>query len=237
MLKRVVRRELLKNVETKRNIVLNENYTRIIGTGFNSQYAYTNIFANLSVTGQGAAQNQYEGTEILDPLFVARISFDVHWGVMQAAGTTGSYAGMVPVFLHAWVIAVNDQLTANVPTVTPAEWFTSALAASVQMNGNNVRVIKHWSRMVNPPSIPFSVGSPPTAATGTTCVRHKMVCKMKGKKEFEENASLVPQPYLRGWNYYFVQGYGFPKGFLPSGTTYSAAVDCWADRYLYFKDP
>lgn len=239
-IKRVARFEQLKNCETKRSVVFNEPYQVLPSAAYNYTYSYVNIFSlppgtgTSMVLGQGVRENQFTGDEIMDPLFVARLRYSVSWRDMYASAPGHGFVG---VKVHAWLIATNDQ--DGVVTPAPVDmgftgdgWFLQPAAMSAQMNGDNVRVIRHWSRTINPPSILGTNGDAETVVT------HKMVVKLKGKKQYEDqpaNASGVPAQYLRGWNYFFVVGWGVDQHVSLLNTLTPVIIT--ADRYLYFKDP
>nr|QJB18605.1 MAG: capsid protein [Genomoviridae sp.] len=235
-IRRVARRVALAQAETKRAVVLNEDYTYGPSTAYNFQAMYTNIFSVLGTSAQGVAQNQMIGTEIVDPLFVARMEMTVDWGLLLAnAGVTG----VVGVCLHAWLIATNDQQPITAPTAyvnsaSANNWFIQPQGYKPQLNGNNVKVLKHWSKCVNPPSIPF--GSSKPIGYAASCYRHKFVHKFKGKKEFETTSDYTSvSRVLRGWNYYFLVGYGVASTETLNANSQNVYMRC--DRYLYYKDP
>lgn len=234
-IKRVARRVALAQAETKRSVVLNEDYTYAPAAAYNFQAMYTNIFSVLG-GNQGGSQSTMIGTEIVDPLFVARMEMTVDWGLLLAnAGATGT----VGVCLHAWLVAVNDQQAVTVPTAyvnspTANNWFLQLVGFRPQLNGNNVKVLKHWSKVVNPPSIPFGSSKPiGYCASG---YKHKFVYKFKGTKEFESTSDFTSvSKVLRGMNYYFLVGYGVTSTEVLAANSQNVYIRC--DRYLYYKDP
>lgn len=235
-IKRVARREELRLVETKRNVVLNEDYTYAPTGAYKEQYSYVNIFSAPFLSG-GTNQGSYIGTEIVDPLFVARLEMSVDWGLISQDNPATGPLGVV---CHAWLIATNDQIAQQTPIPyqnSSLGWFIQQSCYRAQMNGNNVKVLKHYSKILNPPSIPFSATTPAAKppAYATSVYKHKFVYKFKGKKEFEEDAATAVGKVLRGWNYYFLVGFGVSA--YDTLVANSQNVYIRADRYLYFKDP
>lgn len=238
MVRRVARREALKQAETKRAVILNEDWTYAPVTAYNTQYMYAPVFAMLGASAQGVGQGQYIGTEIVDPLFVARMEIGIDWGLLMA---NGGVSGAVPVVIHAWLISTNDQVGLRNPqahsnSVAGTQWFLQTQAFKAQFNGNNVRVLKHWSKVFSPPSIPFSPTVSKPTGYSVAGYRHKFVYRWKGKKEFEEtdNPATITN-FLRGANYYFIVGYGTPSIETLGANSQNVYIRC--DRYLYYKDP
>lgn len=239
MVQKVARRVLLKNTETKRNIIMNEAWNQPLAAPGSSlfQYSMANIFSQLSL--QGTGQDRYVGDQILDPMLSVRAQFTIDWSRFASALSPAAYP--LAVCLHMWIISTNDQYALTTPTNTEdsslsfiINWFMQKRAFRAQMNGDTVRVLRHWSRVVEPPSIP-TTGS---ASAAQTLVKHKLTYRWKGKKTYEPTVpgGIVPGLTLKGNNYYLVCGYGIPDGVFTI-TNPNTVCSIYVDRYLYFKDP
>lgn len=237
-IQRISRRTLLRNTETKRHFIQNENWSIYPSTGTSLYtYAYVNIFAPLT---QGIQQGNFVGDSILDPLFVARIQFDLRPN--DLSGELPGISRAPEVYCHAWLLASNDQFSQITPTfiddtlpLNPSYWFLQPRASRAMMNGDSVTVIKHMKRKLRP----YDTG---TIQDSNPSISMKMVAKLKGRKIFEPaggTAPNTPADVLKGWNYYLVVGWGIPDGGVqiawPSAT--NGPVYISVDRYLYFKDP
>lgn len=241
--RRIAHQALLKDVETKRSVVQNESWNLVPTTGtYLYNYNMVNIFSQLAVVGgQGALQYQFIGDEILNPFFVARIQATVDWGKYATAVTPAS--APFGVILHSWIVAVNDQVAASAPTnmagsTLNLNWFLQPRGFRAQFDGDAVRVVKHWSKVVNPKN--YAVTASGSVVGGLETYRHKMVKRWKGKKQFEpitaSGPNTTPSVFLKGWNYYFILGYGVPDGtFVVNNST--GLVTFYVDRYMYYKDP
>ncbi|UYD39090.1 MAG: capsid protein [Wigfec virus K19_486] len=244
MVRRVAAQQVLRMSETKRIALLNETWSLTPTTPSGSQYSIANIFSvvqqNQNATGGGMV-----GDTILRPLFVAKMRALVNWDRVRQLNGGGT--GSTSVTLHAWIVASNDQLVLGTPaSVNPydagssgPQWFYNTDAFSATLNGDNVKVLKHWSRTIHPPSIVSGTGS--TALATVTAIRHKFVLKFKGQKEFEGRIPSTTQPgalqpWLKGWNYYLLIGGGTPTGYPLTGSPLAPLWDIYVDRYLYFKD-
>lgn len=204
-----------------------------------NQWAYKNIFEQLvQYGGQGGGQAQFTGTEITNAMGRFTVYGTVFWNrIISLVG------GVSSIFFEAAVIATNDQFATGGPALynvaaSGPNWFYNFQAYDPVFNGNNVRVIKRKRWRIDPPNMMSGAPSPPTTASSSFSKIIKV--KFKGKKEFEEGASTItgaPQParFLRGWNYYLMVGFGAQINAVP--TTTQNLVDCYADSYLYFKDP
>lgn len=239
--KRISRFTLLKNSETKRHFILNENWGIYPATGTpRNNYVYANIFSPLT---QGFAQNTFEGDNILDPLFVARVKFDLRPTLLEADLVNPSW--LPEIWCHVWLLASNDQFSQVTPTVidggTPPfnglDWFLQTEASRVQMNGDSCTVIKHIRRKLRPYDTGLVLQSNPSTSV-------KLVAKLKGRKIFEPgspNTPNTPADVLKGWNYYLVCGWGITDGSgsptLSWPITGTGPVSVTVDRYVYFKDP
>lgn len=237
MVKRIARTVQLKNSETKRNFVLNESYNYYPTTGsYNINLNFTNIFG---VLGQGAGSTNFVGDDIQDPLFVAKFRFLINWDVQRAA--TG-LTRCEPIILHAWIISTNDQYGSVIPTnyntyTGQIDWILQSDGPTIQMNGDNCRVLKHWSKVINPPAIAAPSSTSPTFPE--VMIRKNFKYKWKGKKVFESSTTAstdVPTKYLRGQQYYFMVGWGLPTSVTFAAPPANNPVRIHTDRYLYFKD-
>lgn len=235
--RRIARYEQMKNSETKRFFILNEGWNtyRSAGQDPNWSYQYVNIFGAMQ---QGVQQQQFEGDTILDPLFKMTISYEVLWNVLQTQFQT-SQSQFPPLYVHAWIIAVNDQVSgvspAPFPDIDPIRtWFLQPHSTRAVMNGDVVTVIKHKKRLVR--AFGTDIVTPPASSAGTI----KLLKKLKGKKTFEPVSSATPNTpgsNLKGWNYYVVFGWGVPDGYNLRNPLTANPIRVYADRYLYFKDP
>lgn len=240
MVRRQARITQLKNTETKRFFILDESYnlyTAATGS-FYYNYNFVNVFGALA---QGFGQNNFLGDTIDNVLTKVKFQITIRWNAL-ANILVGSPTLEVPeIFCHVWLIATNDQY----PAVTPqnmaavagvSDWFLQIQAGRVQMNGDSIKVIKHWTKKFRAYDSVFTNG-----ATVQTVHIGKLVKKLKGKKTYEPSsraAPNAPSQFLKGWNYYYLTGWGLPDGQYSIATPLANnPVRMTMDRYLYFKDP
>lgn len=238
VVKRIAVNQQMKHVETKRFCVLNEGWSFAPANVFSFQYAYVNVFSAL---GNNTGQSGFVGDSIERAFLEVRLQTFMNFDRNRLTNSSG--AGFMPLAVHLWVIATNDQLPATTPTQwevnTSSPWFLQPYGEQAKFNGSNVRVLKHrmltWHN-----TVPISG----TTYFGYTAKNLKMKVRFKGKKVYEEaqtGTTNVPNPALslslKGWNYYIVCGYTFPYGVNVNMTPGYAPVSITMDRYLYFKDP
>lgn len=241
---RVARRVALSLPETKRFAILNENYTLpVTATSQSSAYAYRNVFSPLvqDVTSFGVV-----GSELYPRILSLNIKCLVRWSDNYQWNNLTQ--GVVPVKFHVWLVASNEQFSAATParydyqaTNNPG-WFYQPASTMPRLNGNNLKVLKSWHKIVNPPSLVQGSGS--TAVSAMTTVTGKMKYRWKRKITFEDTNTLatnqlgyISSPITRGWNYYILAGWSTPVaqdvGTLKSYTPGIIIVD----SFMYYKDP
>lgn len=237
--KKVAKRAVLGQVETKRNTVIGEIFSPARTVPEANQWTYKNIFEQLvQYGGQGAGQAQFLGTEVTNVLARYTVYGTVFWNRIL-----NLFGGVNTLFFEAAIIATNDQISTSGPAIYPVaasgpNWFYNFQAYDPVFNGNNVRVLKRKRWTLSPPSLTNSA----TGSTTSGAVSYSKTLKVrfKGKKEYEEGPATVtgapaPTRYLRGWNYYLICGVGLGVNQNPSTT--QNIVDMYVDSYMYFKDP
>lgn len=243
---RISKRVALKQVETKRFTILNENYSILPINTNGTQWSARNVFSPLS---EGVDSFNTIGNEIVNPMVKLKFSAMIDWNNVRSLNGLGStIPGTVSVVLNVMIVAANDQYAYYQPTLlqpggsNQGGWFYQADGARVTLNGNNVKVLKKWSIVKSPPSI--IAGTQSTAIAGGTLVRGRMTYRWKRKITFEDLTTLPPANggpdrsiITRGWNYYILVGWGLPPGFTLGTTPIRPIVDFGMDSYLYFKDP
>lgn len=243
---RISKRVALKQVETKRFTILNENYSLLPVDTRGSQWSARNVFSPLS---EGVDSFNTIGNEIVSPMLKLKFSAMIDWNNVRGLnGLGGTIPGPVSVVLNVMLVAANDQYAYYTPSLlTPGGsnqggWFYQADGARVTLNGNNVKVLKKWTILKSPPSI--YPGTQATAIAGGSLVRGKMTYRWNRKITFEDLYNLPPANggpdraiITRGWNYYILVGWSLPPGFTLGSATIRPVVDFSMDSYLYFKDP
>lgn len=254
LMKRVARRVALSLSESKRFTILNETP---LGTSTSqTRWAYKNIFAQLpTATGTLAGVSfALEGNEVVDLLAKTKIVVEIPWGnILLDNSAAGAYG---TVYVHAMIVQANDfsqQGSGGPPpgsltwTNYPAQysagdpgWFLNQDGNRPTLNGNNVRIIKRFSRKVTPPAqMDLQSGTVVVVARGRQMVNITMKHKFKGKKTFEDfplgdlDSNFPRSGVLRGSNYYWLVGYQL-TGAL---STVAGSPVMAMDQYLYFKDP
>ncbi|AVK87312.1 putative capsid protein [Termite associated circular virus 3] len=241
MVRSVANRQIMKATETKRNVRLEENWSPIPSNSTGSQYTIANIFAQIGGGGTASGTNatQLIGDTFFNPLFKAKLRYFIDWNRVRSLN--GSGTGVLPVQLYCWIVAANDILPLGVTpnnyfTISPQpNFFLTSGGTAPTFNGDNVRVIRKWSKTINPPSIVVGAGT--VVTNGASLYKKNITVKFRGSKTFESDSSGGLGFGLRGWNFYMITGYAMPYGFALSGTPLLPLVDVRVDRYLYFKDP
>jgi len=108
------------------------------------------------------------------------------------------------------------------------------------MNGNNVKVIRRWGRKYTPDElVAIDEGTGSFYGFGNPTLNINGQHRFRGKKTFEDqvfgdtDSNFLRSATLRGWNFYWVTGWGIPAGSWDSQAQPSVSVD----TYTYFKDP
>lgn len=256
-MKKVARRVALSLSEAKRFTVLNDNvFTNFVVQRY--QWRYKNIFAQLpTASGTFAgASSSVVGNEIVDLLWKAKFSCNINYNdILQQTTNIYSYG---TIYYHVMIVAANDYagtVVGGAPppgtltwTTLPAQfssddpgWFLQENALRPTLNGNNVKLIRRWTKKFTPDVQyqRFAVGD--NLQIGLGKVQFNMTCKhrFKGKKTFEDNpngdldANYPRSGALRGWNYYVLCGWSSPTVIDAS----NAQPQMVGDQFLYFKDP
>lgn len=234
-MKRVARRVALNLSESKRFATLNVAFPTS-SNGNATQWYVRNVFSGS--LGQGTGSFSIIGSEIQTPLLKVKFTGRVNFGALNADNPDN----MATVTLNMFLIATNDQIgnTTDTPTqygLSPfsgLNWFYSNDGHKPTFNGNNVKVLKSWSRRVHPEVIAG------TTARGIKIVRGNLRYRWRRKLTFEDTAGIpasggpTSANVLKGWNYYLIAGYGL-SSFL--STSLTAAPSMQMDSFLYFKDP
>lgn len=229
-MKTVARRVTLSLVEAKRFAVINEFATTTVGTS-SDQWSFRNVFSRLT---QGTGSGNFIGNEIVAPLLKIKFECNIDWAniALQQPTNYGT------IFFNLMLIASNEQYDqttfANYTAFSDPGWFYQPNGSIPTMNGNNVKVLKKWSRSVTPDQMPLGT------TQGRQILRGSMKYRWKRKLTFEDSATIpgagapAPVRVLRGWNYYLLAGYTMYAGLSPTFTAYPNLI---MDSYLYYKDP
>jgi hypothetical protein len=235
MMKRVAKRVTLSLAESKRFTILNEAIVPNIPPSVTTTWWIRNIFAPPT---QSVFSSGIVGNEIQHPLLKLKFNTTIDWGTLRAIerrmyGT---------IRMHVFIIAMNEQLDYSIPvnyaTISPSPFvFLQSNGNRPTLNGNNVKVLKHYSRSVTPDIYEDQGQGFPV---GTQILKGEMSYRWKRKLTYEDTGlSLIGGAFpksniLRGWNYYILAGVCLP-GANAANTT--PAVSIAMDSFLYFKDP
>lgn len=256
MMKRVARRVTLSLSEAKRMADINRPVFASSATAIGTQWRYRNIFAMLpTATGVLAGSSfAVDGNEIVDPLLKIKATAQIQYNdILQETGDGSTFGS---IYFHIYLVAANDYSGAVIAggpppgtltwTTYPAQfssgdpgWFLSQDGARPTLNGNNVKVIRKWTKKFTPEPFAYHVPTGGTRASfGQINVDFTIKHRFKGKKTFEDNvfgdldANFARAGTLRGWNYYTLCGW--------SGTNVlitNSQPQMYLDQFLYFKDP
>lgn len=220
------------------------------------RWVYKNVFAPLP-SGNGAAAGTswaVEGNEIVDPLVKMKLTFTLNLnGILQALSPSTYTTN----YMYVYLLASNEQVSAlvppsntwsNYPTQYASDdpgWFLTQNPQRPTLNGNNVKILRRWTRKYTPDEVFSTVDATSTIAVnagGRPQINFNCKHKFRGKKTFEDavfgdtDSNFLRSAILRGWNFYWLVGWGIgPAGGtgIPSGL--QPTVTC--DTYTYFKDP
>lgn len=256
MMKRVARRVTLSLSESKRFTNLNSAPWVAPASPVAYQWSYRNIFAMLpTATGAFAGSSvAVDGNEIVDLLLKVKMSCIIpYYNIMDVAQSQRNYSTF---YFHVYIIASNDYAN-NLSMGTPPPgnlawsnypvqydsndlgWFLQQDAAKPTLNGNNVRVIRRWSKKYTPAELQTNLSAgAPTRGLGRPMINFNVKHRFKGKRTFEDyvfgdlDSNYPRAGSLRGMNYYLLCGWGtsanIPVTQIPEG---------FVDSFLYFKDP
>ncbi len=236
----VARRTTLKLIETKKDVVLSESFNTFTGSS-SFFYAFVNVFSPLSLNS--SFQSGLIGDAFQDPLLVAKIQWVVN---LEQLRTFVADNTLRPIWIHAWLVSTNDQIatvtgTPQTYNIIAQNWFQQPTGPNATMNGDNVKVLKHWVHQVSYASL-LATGTTDRTITNTMAGFKHIKYKWKGTKRFEEDSGSTSTPnpqiraYLKNQNYYLVLGWTFQYGVQAPATQTNTAVDFRVDRYLYYKD-
>lgn len=259
LMKRVARRVALNLSEAKRFSVVNET----VFDNFNSvtrRWRYKNIFAQLPTAQGSNAATSYGtvGNEIVDLMVKIKCALRIPYGLMLGNGTQRTQ-GYGTVWFHLYLLASNDYTTGGITQGPPPPgsltwsnypapfgsddpgWFLNPDTAKPTLNGNNVRVIRRWSKKYQPDvQLNFrSTSDTIVEPAGDIWLNLTAKHKFRGKKTFEDNSFAESDGNfqfrsgaLRGTNYYWLFGWGTVGSFA---ATEQPQVQM--DQFMYFKDP
>lgn len=241
MMAKVAKRVALSLSETKRYGILNERYTLPDTTGTASGvFAYRNIFVPLS---QGYQSYSLIGSEMIPRILALNIRCYVDYSFNSQYNSAGQ--GIFPVRFHVWIIASNEQFVATSPTkydtsTTGPGWMYQPSFLTPRLNSNNCKVLKYWSRIINPPSVIQGAGT--STCSGLVCKTGKLRWRPGRKITYEDSGSGPTSggppstAVTRGWNYYILGGWSAPATAGGTAKLYPPGqMDI--DSYLYYKDP
>lgn len=253
LMKSVARRVALNLSEAKRFTTLNENPMPPIATAVTQRWVYKNVFSPIP-SGNGAAAGTswaIEGNEIVDPLVKMKLTFSLQFGITLNALSQSIYTTN---YMAVYLVASNEQVSSLVPpsntwTNYPVQyasddpgWFLTQNPQRPTLNGNNVKIIRRWTRKYTPDEVFALVDStaPQVAGYGRPQINFNCKHKFRGKKTFEDavfgdtDSNFLRAAILRGWNFYWLVGWGI-GGVTGVPTPSQPVVSC--DTYTYFKDP
>lgn len=232
---------VLNLAEAKRFTILNENFNPTYALPLRFRYTIRSVFAPIPVAnGPQASGSSYArvGSEIVDPLLKLKWQIRINW-----ANYNNQYGSL---HFNMYLVSANDiffgsnaVLDYGQGTSTEPGWFIQPEANRVTMNGNNVRILKKWTRHITPPvQIIQTVSGATNLLLGTQDIVGKMTYRWKRKMTFEDSAPQSGPNFpsgtsLRGNQYYILYGWGTENAAL----TTAIAPLCFVDSYLYFKDP
>lgn len=236
---RISRRTTLRQVETKRLVTLNLNYSPTPTDAGYYKYYFKNIFADIF---NGVEDSDLLGNELVDPYFTWKWSVTLRPEVLRTLNAAGTGAQTVKWWLI--LVACNDALTPSnnngQPSLYPQTtgnpgWFYNVEPDKMTFNGNNVKVLKKMVRQWHLPSV--IPASNTQVLSGVEQYSGKMKYRFrKGKKRYEDLTPGNRNPgVLRGWNYYLLGGWWVPNTL--TGTPLTAPVAFTCDQYMYYKDP
>lgn len=260
-MKRVARRVALNLSESKRFAVINQNpFALGVTPVVTRRWMYKNIFAQLpqAVGGNAGASYAVVGNEIVDLMLKAKFAMRIPYGLMLGNGAQ-RLQGYGTVWFHVYLVSTNDFTTSssalpvpppgtftwnNYPTFFGSDdpgWFLQQDPAKPTLNGNNVRVIRRWTKKYQPEvqqnfrSTADTIVEPAGDIWLNLQVKHKF----RGKKTFEDNVFgdtdanfQTRSGVLRGTNYYWLLGWGTVGAFEPS-----EQPSVRLDEFMYYKDP
>lgn len=249
LMKSVARRVALNLSEAKRYTTLNEIPIPPLVGDTNFNWGYKNVFAPIPSANGSAAGTSWaiEGNEIVDPLVKMNLTFYLNYNAIVNAINSTAYG---PTYMYVYLIACNEQVAGTVPpsntwsryptlySATDPGWFLNNDPTRPVLNGNNVKVIRKWRRKYNPDEMVVE-GTAAINAFGRPTVDFRCKHWFRGKKTFEDqvfadtDSNFLRSAVLRGWNFYWLVGYGIATGNL----TAAQQPLVRADTYTYFKDP
>lgn len=254
-MKRVARRVTLNLAESKRMSVIEQAvFSNTTATTF--RWTYRNLFAQLPTATGALAGSSFavDGNEIVDPLLKFKTLWTIPFEGIAFSESSASYGTVV---CHIYLVAAND-FTTTVDGGSPSPgtfaftpypgqystgdmgWFLNQDPYKPTLNGNNVRVLKKWTKRYHPDQLIRTVTAGSTAAA-----LGRVHLTMTGKYRWRRKLTYEDYPFgdldsnfprsgvLRGWNYYLLVGWGAP-GVLTQSTSQPQAD---MDTFLYFKDP
>lgn len=242
-MKRIAKSVTLRLCETKRHAVINENATPTPLNGNVTQWSFRPVFVYPQF--QGSTSYEVIGSEILNPLMKCKFFWFIPWS--SIIGTTGADVGRyATVAMHVYLIASNDQATnatftnysQQTGTSNQFNWFYQQDGYMPTFNGNNVKVLKKWSKLIHPDQIATT-----NTPIGNLVIPGRLSYRWKRKLTFEDSGTVPgtggPQSLrvLRGWNYYLVTGFRVAGTSLANAPIPGAYPNCVLDTFLYYKDP
>lgn len=241
LMKTVARRVAKSLAETKRFARVNESASVLPTTTAATQWSLRHMFTPLYFGGgQGVQSFQFIGNEIVDPYVKMKFSWYMNWNQIRITPTNYATVG-----LNVVLVACNDQTLniagsnfVNASTVSNFDFFYNPDGYNPTFNGNNVKVLAKWSRMVSPDQVGVA------AVQGNSVVRGRLKYRWRRKLTFEDQATIpttggpAVASNLRGWNYWILTGFRVYSNLAAGAAGIPDAVpQCLMDTYMYYKDP
>lgn len=246
---RISKAVTLRATETKRFAILNENFTFLPTSGFNyAAWAYRNIFGPVP---QGVTAFSRNGSEIHSPMLALNINVLVNWKDVANYNTNETF---FPIRVTVMIVSANEQIaTGSTPTYydytssSSSGWFYMPDNLNPRLNGNNIRVLKKWTRLINPRPYALVANSGPAtlqyAFGGTQSYCGKLRYKWRRKITYEDTGipsnigGVVSGGTTRGNNYYILAGYSSSVNRGIAAVPPYPLCRIFMDSYLYYKDP
>lgn len=233
LMKSVARKVTLSLAESKRFTTLNVPIPTN-SNGNATQWFVRNVFAGTLATGTGSYS--IIGSEIQHPMLKVKFTARVNYATLFSDNPLN----VGTVSFNMALIATNDQIgnTTDTPSqygLSPfsgLNWFYNQDGHKPTFNGNNVKVLKTWTKRTNP--MVTTTNGPNNIVKGTMSYRWKRKLTYEDIATIPTSGGPTSANILKGWNYYLLYGYALPT-FQTSSLTSQSVFS--VDSFLYFKDP
>lgn len=235
-MRKQARKEIVKLAETKRALVVNENWNYAGALAAGSTFDDTVIANVFSFINIGSQDFQYTGNQITDPMVVLKLGVTVQWQALATQAPT-----FVPeVRVDAYLIAVNDQIASTLTPRLTTQTEDTTIWMKPPSNGNRVP----WTHVINGQAVLVLkkrsvILHHPNNPAGMTTKNITLKKRFRGHKTYEtvfdSNGGETQSTYLRGWNFYWLVA-TVPNAAFTAAAVTSNPISVVGDRYVYFKD-